>query len=120
MPSACAIARRSCPKFVRSSKERGADEWIALLTENAIPAGPIRTVGEALNDPHVAARNFIVETDHPLLGNIKSLATPIHFSDTETSYRSHPPQLGEQTDEVLKELGYSADTIEELRKTGIV
>ena len=99
---------------------RTAAEWIALLQENGIPTGPIRTVSEALADPQIAARNFIVETEHPLLGMVKSLATPIHFEQTKVSYRHPPPLLGEQTDAVLDELGYSAAEIDELKNDGVV
>ncbi|MEM7028685.1 MAG: CaiB/BaiF CoA-transferase family protein, partial [Chloroflexota bacterium] len=101
-------------------KTRTAAEWIDLLQENAIPCGPIRTTEEALSDPHLTARNFVVEQQHPLLGAIKSLATPIHFSDTKVSFREHPPQLGEQTEDILAEFGYSDAEIENLKDQGIV
>ena len=101
-------------------KTRTAAEWITILQDNGIPTGPIRTVSEALDDPQVAARNFVVEMAHPALGSVKSLATPIHFSDTQVSFREHPPQLGEQTESVLQELGYSDAEIEGMNAQGIV
>lgn len=108
------------PHVRRVIKTRPATEWIALLQAASIPAGPIRTVTEALADPQVAARNFIVEMMHPTVGNVKSLATPIHFSETEVSYRHHPPQMGEQTVAVLEEIGYSEEEIKELGAQKII
>lgn len=101
-------------------RSRPAAEWMALLQENGIPTGPIRTVEEALADPQVAARNFVVELPHPALGVVKSLATPIHFSGNAVAYTRHPPLLGEQTDEVLTELGLATAEIDELHRRGIV
>ncbi|MCP5099221.1 MAG: CoA transferase [Chloroflexi bacterium] len=99
---------------------RTAAEWIEILKEAGIPAGPIRTVGEALTDPQVVARNFIVELEHPALGVVKSLATPIHMSGSGLSFRNHPPLIGEQTREVLAEFGYSEDDIQSFQENGIV
>jgi crotonobetainyl-CoA:carnitine CoA-transferase CaiB-like acyl-CoA transferase len=101
-------------------RSRPAAEWMRLLQEKGIPTGPIRTVVEALTDPQVAARNFVVELAHPALGVVKSLATPIHFSGDGVAYTRHPPLLGEQTDEVLAELGLSTQEIGELRSRGVV
>ena len=101
-------------------KGRTAAEWLELLKQAGIPGGPIRNVSGALSDPHLAARNFIVELEHPLIGPVKSLATPIHFSRTGISFRRHPPMLGEQTDEILDELGYGSAEIAILHETGIV
>lgn len=99
---------------------RPAAAWIDVLKKAGIPAGPIRTVGEALSDPQVLARNFIVELEHPALGMIKSLATPIHMSGSGLTFRNHPPQLGEQTAVILAELGYSSDEIQRLIEEKIV
>ena len=108
------------PQVRAAVGSRPAAEWIQLLQENGIPTGPIRTVEEALADPQVAARAFVVELAHPVLGPVKSLATPIHFSGDGVSYTRHPPLLGEQTDEVLAELGLSAQEIGDLHSRGVV
>jgi crotonobetainyl-CoA:carnitine CoA-transferase CaiB-like acyl-CoA transferase len=63
---------------------------------------------------------MIVELEHPALGVIKSLATPIHLSESPLVYRRHPPRLGEHTDEVLRELGYDTATLEQLHTQGII
>lgn len=94
------------------------DEWLTQLRAAGVPCGRINTVAEALGDPHVIERGFIVELEHPALGLIKSLATPIHLADTPLVYRRHPPRLGEHSDEVAAELGYSSDEIAQLRETG--
>ena len=61
-----------------------------------------------------------VELDHPVLGRIRQVAPPFELSSTPASVRSAPPLLGEQTDEILQELGYGAAEIRELRDAGAV
>ena len=95
-------------------------EWLAELRAVGVPCGRINTLAEALGDPHVIERGFIVELEHPALGLIKSLATPIHLADTPLVYRRHPPCLGEHSDEVAAELGYSPADIAQLRADGIL
>jgi crotonobetainyl-CoA:carnitine CoA-transferase CaiB-like acyl-CoA transferase len=82
---------------------KNADEWISLLHKNEIPSGPINLVSEALNDPHIISREMIVELEHPALGMIKNLGSPINFSNTQITYRKHPPTLGEHTQEIIDE-----------------
>jgi len=83
---------------------RNADEWIAQFVANEIPAGPINFPDEILNDPHLIAREMIVELEHPLIGIVKSLGNPVHMSATPPTYRRYPPRLGEHNAEILKEL----------------
>lgn len=115
------VNREELMPYVREvMRQKTAVEWIAALKASGIPSGPILTVGEAMKNPQVLARNFIVELEHPVLGMVKSLATPIHMSGTGLSFRRHPPLLGEQTDEILAELGVSTEDIQRFRDNGTV
>ncbi|MEL7235377.1 MAG: CoA transferase, partial [Chloroflexota bacterium] len=88
-------------------KEKTVDEWLATLREAGVPAGRINTIDQALGDDHLHERGMIVELEHPLLGAVKSIATPVHLSENALTYHRHPPMLGEHTDEVMHELAYS-------------
>ncbi|MBI5291329.1 MAG: CoA transferase [Chloroflexi bacterium] len=108
------------PRVREAMRTRPAGGWLDLLKAAGIPSGPIRNVSSALADPQVAARGVVVELEHPMLGMIKSLATPIHLSVTGLEYRRHPPQLCEHTDEILREFGYEAADISEWRERGVI
>jgi crotonobetainyl-CoA:carnitine CoA-transferase CaiB-like acyl-CoA transferase len=97
-----------------------AAEWIEKLRAEEIPCGPINSAAEALTDAQTRARGMIVEIEHPLIGIAKSVGNPIHLSETPITYRQHPPLLGEQTDEILRELGKSEDEIGDWRLNGIL
>lgn len=101
-------------------RSKPCDQWLAELREVGVPCGRINTVAEALGDPHVIERGMIVELEHPVLGIIKSLATPVHLADSPLVYRRHPPRLGEHSDEVAAELGYNAADITRLRTEGVL
>ena len=96
------------------------NEWLTELRAAGVPCGRINTVAEALSDPHVIERGMIVELEHPALGLVKSLATPVHLADTPLVYHRHPPRLGEHSDEVAAELGYSPAEVAELRAGGVL
>ncbi len=99
---------------------RTVAEWCAELEEAGIPTGPIYTVPQMLNDPHMQARGFVVEQPHPVVGTLRSLACPLHLSDTPASYRLPPPLLGEHTDAVLRSLGYEEEAIRRMHEEGAV
>jgi formyl-CoA transferase len=99
---------------------RSADEWLAIFREANIPVGRINSVSEALADPQLIERLFIVELEHPALGPVRSLATPILMSDTPLRYDQHPPMLGEHTHEILAELGYDQATIQRFQQEGVI
>jgi len=88
--------------------------WLEKFAEAEIPAGPINTVAEAIEDMQTRARGLIVQIEHPAIGRAKSIANPIRFSKTPVSYRLPPPLLGEHTPQVLQELGYTPDAVRAL------
>ena len=94
--------------------------WLSLLEDHEVPCGPINDYAEVFADPHIKARKLVVETDHPTLGRIKTLGTPVKLSETPFTPGRPAPRLGEHTDEVLCEAGFSRDEIAVLRRTGAV
>jgi formyl-CoA transferase len=89
--------------------------WLALLDANDIPCGPINDYAQVFTDPQVLAREMVVETDHPALGHMRTLGSPIKMSATPPEVCRRAPQLGEHTDAVLREAGYSDTEIAALR-----
>ena len=94
--------------------------WISELEAAGVPCGPILGYDDALTTPQATAREMALEVDHPTLGTLRTLGTPIKMSDTPLNPRRRAPLLGEHTDDVLAEAGYTADEIEQLRSTGAV
>lgn len=101
--------------------QRGTREWIALLEQHAVPCGPINTVADVFADEQVRARGMQIAMEHPQAGEIPLVASPMRLSDTPVQYRATPPQLGQHTQEVLRErLGLSSEAIEELQRKGVL
>ncbi len=101
-------------------RDKPCDDWLRELRAAGVPCGRINTTAEALADPHIIERGMIIELEHPALGIVKSLATPVHLSDSPLVYRRHPPRLGEHSDEVALELGYTASEVAALRAQGVL
>ncbi|GII95132.1 CaiB/BaiF CoA transferase family protein [Sinosporangium siamense] len=99
---------------------RKRDDWLALLEAAGIPAGPIHTVPEALEDPHTRARGMVVDIEHATLGPLKALGPAVKLSDTPASVRTAAPDLGQHTDEVFGELGLGAADLAELRDAKVI
>jgi crotonobetainyl-CoA:carnitine CoA-transferase CaiB-like acyl-CoA transferase len=100
--------------------ERPRAQWLEALTAAGVPCGSVRDVGEVLGDPQLAARDMIAHLEHAAAGAIRTLGVPIKLSDTPGAVRTPPPQLGEHTDAVLRDLGFAAEEIARLRATGTV
>jgi crotonobetainyl-CoA:carnitine CoA-transferase CaiB-like acyl-CoA transferase len=84
------------------------------------PVAPANDVEAFLADPQVAASGAVLEVEEPKAGRMRMLGNPLRFETSPASYRRHPPRLGEHADEVLRELGYGAEEISELRAEGAV
>jgi formyl-CoA transferase len=94
--------------------------WLERCEAAGIPAGPIYSVPEALADPHAQARGMVQELPHPVAGRVKVLGNPVKMSASPPVMRKAAPQPGEDTDAVLKELGFSTDDIAALRTKRVV
>ena len=105
--------------------EKDADEWIAALVAAGIPASRINTVLEALEDPQVVAREDVTEHDHPVLGRVRTIASPLRLSGEQgQELRDQPPRRGpfrgEHTEQVLRDYcGYADERIAALREAGV-
>jgi CoA:oxalate CoA-transferase len=95
--------------------------WIETLEGAGIPCGPINTVDRIVNDPHIKAREMIVETDHPVAGKIKMAGVPIKLSATPGAVETPAPLLGQHTNEILHQLlGLGEQDVAALRAKGVV
>jgi formyl-CoA transferase len=94
--------------------------WIEQLEKAGVPCGPILDYEDALTTPQAIAREMTLDVDHPTLGRLRALGTPIKMSATPLNPRRRGPLLGEHTDAVLTAAGFSNDEIERLRATGAV
>ena len=83
---------------------RPAAHWLALFDANDIPCGPINNSAQVFADPHVQARHLVVTTDHPTLGHLQTLGSPLKMSETPPRVGRRAPLLGEHTQDVLREL----------------
>ncbi|MCA3423400.1 MAG: CoA transferase [Roseomonas sp.] len=102
-------------------KSKTTAEWIEALEALKIGCGPINTLEQVFADPHVQAREMVVEMAHGSGETVKVIANPVKLSATPTSYRSAPPVLGEHTQDVLTAvLKMSAADIAALKEKGIV
>jgi crotonobetainyl-CoA:carnitine CoA-transferase CaiB-like acyl-CoA transferase len=101
-------------------RERPSADWIRDFEAAGVPAGPVNRIGDMLADPQVAARDMIVEVDHPRAGRTRGLGMPIKFGDGAADMTRPAPLLGQHSREVLAAIGYSADEITALVRAGAV
>jgi crotonobetainyl-CoA:carnitine CoA-transferase CaiB-like acyl-CoA transferase len=101
-------------------RTRTTAEWLKLLVEAGVPAGPINDLAEALADPQVEANGMLLTLQHPKAGPVRATGNPVRMADARTQH-APPPLLGEHTDEVLQEvLGYPPEAIGWLREAGAI
>ena len=100
---------------------RSTDEWVALLAdEHGLPVGPVLDVDEALSNEQVDARGAVGSVEHSAAGEIPVIEHPLTYDRAAVGFEDAPPLLGEDTEAVLRELGYDDAAIEALRSEGAI
>jgi crotonobetainyl-CoA:carnitine CoA-transferase CaiB-like acyl-CoA transferase len=96
------------------------DRWVARLDAAGVPCGPINDYAETFADPQVCARGMVVDIDHPTLGSMRTLGSPIKMSATPPVVDRRAPLLGEHTRDVLREAGYrESEIVAVIAETGL-
>ena len=95
-------------------------EWLEILDKAGVPGGPVLTYDETLEDPHVLARDMVVDLEHPVIGPMRTVGTGARFSGIDFKVRGPAPWLGQHTTDVLAERGLTDDEITHLFDEGVV
>jgi crotonobetainyl-CoA:carnitine CoA-transferase CaiB-like acyl-CoA transferase len=98
--------------------DRTSSDWQQTLEAADIPVMPMNSPEDLFDCPHLDAVGMFPEVDHPTEGRVRHLKVPVHFSKTPGGYYRHPEQLGQSTEAVLAEVGYSPEEVAALRAAG--
>jgi formyl-CoA transferase/CoA:oxalate CoA-transferase len=100
---------------------RTTAEWLVRLQREGVPVAPINTVDRVVSDPQVRLREMVVDLEHPTLGTLSTLGTPVRAAGSPPFRPAPPRALGEDTASVLRELlGYQPERIDALRQRGVI
>lgn len=109
------------PMLNEAMQRRTTAAWVSELEKVGIPCGPVNDIAQVAADPQIAAREMIIEVEHPVEGKLKVANTPFRFSRTQGRATRASPDLGENTGEVLARLlSKSDEEIQRLREAGAI
>lgn len=109
------------PEIEKGTSAMNKLEIEKLLQENRIPAGAVMSMSELLKDEYVEARELAPEVDHPVIGKFRTMGIPIKFNKTPGDVNMRPaPALGENSEEILREIGYTEEKIAALKSRGVI
>ena len=102
------------------TRTKPAEHWLALLRRAGVPCGEIADYRDVFNDEHLLARKFFVDLEHPVLGTLRGLGSPMRLGRTPVRHRRAGPRLGEHSADVLRELGWSDAEVDDLAGASII
>ena len=109
------------PLLASIFKTASVSEWLTKLDEAQIPCGPINNFEQVFSMPTVKEREMLVKMNHPTIGELPLVGSPLKMSNTPVEYRLPPPLMGEHTEDVIMDLlGYSSEQITELRERSCI
>jgi len=95
-------------------------EWLKIFENYDTCVSAVKNFWEACEDPQIIARNMIVKMEHPILGEVQNLGSPIKLSRTPATIRSFAPKIGQNTEEILKSLNHSEEDIQNFKKNKVI
>jgi CoA:oxalate CoA-transferase len=109
------------PRMNDLMKTKTTQEWMDLLEPAGIMCGPVNHIAQAAEDRHIQQRGMVIEVDHPRVGKLKAVGTPMKFSRTPCRIEKASPDLSQHTQEILNGLlGMATEEIEELKKQKVI
>jgi crotonobetainyl-CoA:carnitine CoA-transferase CaiB-like acyl-CoA transferase len=108
------------PRLQEALRLRDRSVWLPLLEAAGIPCGPVNDIADVFADPQVQARGMVARVGHPQSASLPLIGSPLKLSVTPIDTPRAPPLLGQHTDEVLREVGYTDDEIAEMRSCGAI
>lgn len=101
-------------------EQRSTEDWQRIFRDAHIASGPVNTIPDLFEDPHLVATQFFETSDHPHAGRLRLARPPVDMGDADTRSIRHAPQLGEHTTDVLSELGYDGAEVSRMLEAGVV
>jgi crotonobetainyl-CoA:carnitine CoA-transferase CaiB-like acyl-CoA transferase len=108
------------PFIAERLRTQPRQHWIDRLNAAGVPCGSVRSLQELFADPQIQARQMVAEIEHATIGALRVLGLPVKLSDTPGAVRTPPPRLGEHTDAVLHDFGFSDDVIADFRRQKVI
>ena len=96
------------------------DEWMDIFQAHGLMFSPVQQIHEVLRDPQALINDYVVDFEHPAFGKVKIPGYPVHFSANRAGTRSVAPTLGEHTDLIMRQMGYTDQEIQKLKKEGVI
>jgi len=107
-------------RFKKAFLLKKRDEWFDLLIKADVPAGPVNSLEEAVNNEHILHRRMVIEVEHPIFGTVRQVGIIPTLSETPGQVRHLGVKPGEHTAEVLTSLGYTQEDMDRLRGKGVI